>query len=132
MNLKQFWSVLLMSVLIIVVGTMVAYIRDEVFAQTQFRQNSLPAMNVPVQAQPPKWLVSFERLDDQNVQQIIIIDPETQRIAVYRVGLDNGQIHIFNIRHINPDLQLRVFDAPESTPAPQYIEQHFLRNRNNQ
>ena len=126
MKLKQFWSILLMSVLIIAVSAMLTYIRDEVFAQTPFGPNGMPAMNVPVQVQSAKWLCSFERLEQQNVQQVIIVDPETQRIAVYHVGLDNGQIQLFNIRHINADLQLRVFDAAE--PFPQYIEEHYLKN----
>ena len=125
MNLKQFCSLLLMSVLILAVSAMLTYIRDEVFAQTQFGQSGLPVTNVPVQMQSAKWLCSFERLEQQNVQQVIIVDPETQRIAVYHVGLD-GQIQLFNIRHINADLQMRVFDAAE--PFPQYIEEHYLKN----
>jgi len=129
MNLKQFWSILLMSVLILAVSAMLMYVRNEVFAQhIPFGPNGSPMINVPVQAQLPKWLVSFERLDNQNVQQIIIVDPETQRIGVYRVGLDNGQIQLANIRHINADLQLRVFDA--APPFPQEIEQNFNRRSN--
>ena len=126
MNLKQFWSVLLMSVLMIAVSAILIHVRDVVFAQTQYGPGGLPVINVPVQAQPPKWLVSFERLDHQNVQQVIIVDPETQRIGVYHVGLDNGQVQLVNIRHINADLQLRVFDAVK--PYPQEIEQNFLRS----
>ena len=126
MNLKQFWSILLMSVLIIAVSAVLIHIREVVFAQTQFGQGGLPVMNIPVQGQPPKWLVSFERLEHQNVQQVIIVDPETQRIGVYHVGLDNGFIQLKNIRHINVDLQLRVYDA--LAPFPQDIEQNFLRS----
>ena len=128
MNLKLFWSVLLMSVLIIAVSAVLTYIRDDVFAQTQFGPNGLPVMSVPVQTQPPKWLVSFERLEQQNVQQVIIVDPETQRIGVYHVGLEDGQIQLVNIRHINADLLLRVFDA--APPFPQEIEQNFHRRSN--
>ena len=124
MNLKQFWSVLLMSVLIIAVSAMLTYLRDEVFAQAQLGPDGLPVINVPVQAQPPKWLGSFERLEQQNLQQVIIVDPESQRIGVYHVD-PAGQIHFVNIRHINADFQLRVFNGVE--PLPQYIEQHFLR-----
>ena len=127
MNLKQFWSVLLMSVLMIAVSAMLTYIRDEVFAQPPLGPNGLPVFNVPVQAQPPKWLASFERLEHQNVQQVIIVDPETQRIGVYHVD-QNGQIQLVNIRHINADLQLRVFDA--APPFPQEIEQNFHRRSN--
>ena len=86
-------------------------------------------MNVPVQTQLPKWLVSFERLDHLNVQQVIIVDPETQRIGVYHVGLDgNAFIDLKNIRHINADLQFRVYNSSPFTPPPQEIEQNFLRN----
>ncbi|MCL2304397.1 MAG: hypothetical protein FWC43_03545 [Planctomycetaceae bacterium] len=125
MSLKQFWSVLLMSVLILAVSAMLTYVRDEVFAQ----QGGLPVLSVPVQSQPPKWLVSFERLENQNVQQVIIVDPETQRIGVYHVGLESGRIQLVNIRHINADLQMRIFDAAE--PLPQDIEQHYLGRRGN-
>ena len=125
MNLKQFWSVLLMSVLIIAVSAILIHIRDTVFAQNQYGPGGLPVMNVPVQTQLPKWLVSFERLEHQNVQQVIIVDPETQRIGVYHVGLGNGFIELKNIRHINADLQLRVFDAVK--PYPQELEENFLR-----
>ena len=128
MKFKQFCSVLLMSVLIVAVSAIMTYVRDEVFAQNQIGSNGLPTLNVPVQAQPPKWLVSFERLDDQNMLQVIIVDPETQRIAVYRVGLNDGLIHLFNIRHINADLQLRVYDAVG--PLPQEIEQHYNHYNN--
>jgi len=123
MKFKQFCSVLLMSALIVAISAMLTYVRDEVFAQNQFGPNGLPVLNVPVQAQPPKWLVSFERLNDQNMQQVIIVDPETQRIAVYRVGLSDGIIHFFNLRHINADLRLRVYDAVG--PLPQEIERHY-------
>jgi len=123
MNLKQFWSVLLMAALIIVVSAILTHVRDGVFAQ-----GGLPVMNVPVKAQLPKWLVSFERLDRQNVQQVIIVDPESQRIGVYHVGLDNGFIELKNIRHINADLQMRVYDAVE--PFPQYIEEFYLSGSN--
>ena len=128
MKFKQFCSVLLMSALIVAVSAILTYVRDEVFAQNQFGPNGLPVLNVPVQAQSPKWLVSFERLNDQNMQQVIIVDPETQRIAVYRIGLSDGLIHLFNVRHINADLQLRVYDAVG--PLPQEIEQHY-NNYNN-
>jgi len=131
MNLKRFWSILLMSVLILAVSAILAHIRDEVFAQPQ-GSSGLPVVNVPVQAQPPKWLVSFERLEQQNAKQVIIVDPESQRIAVYRVGLDDDLIHLRNVRHINADLQLRVFDAPDQGPSPQEIEQVFLNRRSNQ
>ena len=130
MNLKQFWSILLMSVLILAVSAILTYMRDEVFAQPQIGPNGLPVINVPVQGQPPKWLVSFERLEHLNMQQMIIVDPETQRIAVYNIGLDDAKIYIKNVRHINADLQLRVFDAPDDGPSPQEIEQIYLRNNN--
>ena len=128
MKFKQFCSVLLMSALIVAVSAALTYLRDDVFAQNQYNSNGLPTLNVPVQAQPPKWLVSFERLDDQNVQQVIIVDPETQRIGVYRVGLNDGVIRLFNIRHINADLQLRIHDA--AGPLPQELEHHFNRSIN--
>jgi len=131
MNLKQFWPVLLMSVLIIAVSAILIHIRNEVFAQqTPYGPGGLPVINVPVQAQPPKWLVSFERLEQQNVQQVIIVDPETQRIGVYHVGLEDGTIQLKNIRHINADLQLRVFNVVE--PSPQYFEEHYLHRGSNQ
>ncbi len=113
-----------MSVLIVSVSAVLTYVRDEVFAQGQYNsQGGLPTINVPIQTQTPKWLVSFEKLEDQNVEQVIIVDPETQRIGVYRVGLDNGEIRLANIRHINADLQLRAYDCVDV--YPQQIEKHF-------
>ncbi|MGL6194788.1 MAG: hypothetical protein ACRC2T_08205 [Thermoguttaceae bacterium] len=137
MKLKQFCAVALMSVLIISVSALLTYVRDIVFAQGQVQsaqgqQQSYqeyqiksggngPALAVPVLPQPPKWLVSFYNLPNEQAQLITVVDPETQRIAVYKVWFDEEyKIQLKSVREIAGDLKLRVYNGAD--PLPEFID----------
>jgi hypothetical protein len=127
MSIKQFGALVLMSGLIVTVSTVISVVRDQVFAQPVYSNGPNPTLNVPVEAQPPKWLVGFERLDNQDVQVVTIVDPESKRIGVYKVDLNDRKIYLQSIRSVDMDLRLHVYNA--TAPFPQYIDQNF-RNMN--
>ena len=123
MSVKQFGALVLMSGLIVVVSTIISVVRDQVFALPPYSGGPNPTLNVPVEAQPPKWLVGFERLANQDVQVVTIVDPESKKIGVYKIGLNDASIHLRSIRPVDMDLQLHAFNATD--PLPQYIKQNF-------
>lgn len=131
MKTRTFFSIVFVWISIFSISVLWSLVKDDAFAQPPQNFNDqlssgLPVLEVPMQKESSKWLGSFEMIPEQNVQQVIIVDPESQRIAVYHVDWD-GTIHFKNVRHINADLKLRVHNA--AYPWPQHIERDMLLQR---
>lgn len=50
-------------------------------------------------------------------QQVTVISPETQTLAVYHIDLSNGAVTLKSVRNIHWDLQLNDFNATIPLPG---------------
>ena len=58
---------------------------------------------------------------------LTVVDPTTQRIAVYHVARDTGEIQLKSVRNIGPDLGLEDWNC--GGPLPQEIRQGLQRQQ---
>lgn len=64
------------------------------------------------------WITHSTATD--RVQQIVVIDPSTQAMAVYHVDLANGRISLKSVRNIRYDLLMTEFNT--DAPSPRELE----------
>ena len=50
-------------------------------------------------------------------QQIVLVDPAKQTMAVYHIDPSRGEIHLKSVRKIDADFSIEEFNATEPTPT---------------
>lgn len=56
----------------------------------------------------------------ERVQQLVIVDPANQAVAVYHVDLASGRIALKSVRHVKFDLLMTEFNT--DAPSPRELE----------
>lgn len=125
MRNKSFWTLVLLSTLVVFTIVVSGWVRSPLYAQPGRTGNPGTQLEIPMLGPPPKWLVNFSTREDLGVQTITIVDPESKTVGVYRVRLDNCEIQMKSIRNISADLKLNVYNGVD--PLPQHIEQDIRR-----
>jgi len=64
------------------------------------------------------WITHSTATD--RVQQIVVIDPSTQAMAVYHVDLASGRISLKSVRNVRYDLLMTEFNT--DAPSPRELE----------
>jgi hypothetical protein len=88
--------------------------RGEVFAQR-------PACQVA--GGPGSGLIALSETIDQKYQQVTVIDPGLQVLAVYHIDLASGKITLCSVRNVHWDLQMLEYNGAD--PLPSTLKQEF-------
>lgn len=132
MNPKRLYVLILTLLLIGGVAWLLApTTRTHVYAQHSGWGSPVPnqqmPFEIPVQPVPSTWLVSFTDLEQKQVKQVIIVNPEEKRIGVYEISLRDGSIQFCGMRELTADFRMKVHNGKD--PLPQQIERQLEQGK---
>ncbi|MGL6225612.1 MAG: hypothetical protein ACRC10_03185 [Thermoguttaceae bacterium] len=132
MTLKRSYVLIVTLLLIVGIGWSIAQTtRTKVYAQHSGWGGPAPVQQmpfeIPVQPVPSTWLVSFTDLQQKQVKQVIIVNPEEKRIGVYEISLQDGSIQFCGMRELTADFRMKVHNGKD--PLPQQIERQLEQGK---
>jgi hypothetical protein len=82
----------------------------------------LPSVGLAQRTAPPPGggsLIALATTAGEMRQQVTVIDPDTQVLGVYHIGLASGEVTLKSVRNIHWDLQMIEFNG--TTPLPREV-----------
>ncbi len=62
-------------------------------------------------------ITHFHEVDEARVTRVVVVDPETRRMAVYHVDQETGGIQLKSVRNLTIDLQVQDYNGGDPSPV---------------